>query len=123
MDHAHAGAARREPGKDGGPRRHYVMLYDSVPGGTGYLRNCWHKDAGTLSDVLKMALDAVTGCACSQDPEKDGCTTAAYQYRLGRSMELVSRDAAKSVLGSASWSLGPAWACGHHFGHLHQPEF
>jgi DEAD/DEAH box helicase domain-containing protein len=26
-----------EPGKDGGPRKHYVMLYDSVPGGTGYL--------------------------------------------------------------------------------------
>ena len=29
-----------EPGKDGGPRRHYVMLYDSVPGGTGYWPRC-----------------------------------------------------------------------------------
>ena len=26
-----------EPGRNGGPRRQYVMLYDSVPGGTGYL--------------------------------------------------------------------------------------
>lgn len=95
-----------EPGKDGGPRRHYVMLYDSVPGGTGYLHQLLAKDAGTLSDVLKMALDAVTGCACNQDPEKDGCYRCVYQYRLGRSMELVSRDVAKSVLGELVGALG-----------------
>jgi DEAD/DEAH box helicase domain-containing protein len=29
--------AQEEPGRDGGPRRAYVLLYDSVPGGTGYL--------------------------------------------------------------------------------------
>lgn len=87
-----------EPGKDGGPRRHYVMLYDSVPGGTGYLHQLLAKDAGTLADVLKMALQAVTTCACNQDPDKDGCYRCVYQYRLGRSMELVSRSMAKAVL-------------------------
>ncbi|MBK6716706.1 MAG: DUF1998 domain-containing protein, partial [Burkholderiales bacterium] len=87
-----------EPGKDGGPRKHYVMLYDSVPGGTGYLHQLLAHDAKTLADVLRMALDALTGCACNQDPEKDGCYRCLYQYRLGRSMELVSRDNAKSVL-------------------------
>jgi DEAD/DEAH box helicase domain-containing protein len=34
-----------EPGKDGGPRKHYVMLYDSVPGGTGYLHQLLAHDA------------------------------------------------------------------------------
>lgn len=88
-----------EPGKDGGPRRHFVMLFDSVPGGTGYLHQLLAQDASTLSDVLKMALEAVSSCSCNDDPEKDGCYRCVYQYRLGRSMELVSRDMAKAVLG------------------------
>lgn len=87
-----------EPGKDGGPRKHYVMLYDSVPGGTGYLHQLLAQDAKTLSDVLRMALEALTSCSCTADPEKDGCYRCIYQYRLGRSMELVSRDSAKVVL-------------------------
>jgi DEAD/DEAH box helicase domain-containing protein len=87
-----------EPGKEGGPRRHYVMLYDSVPGGTGYLHQLLAQDAGTLSDVLRMALDAVTVCSCNEDPEKDGCYRCVYQYRLGRNMQLVSRDRSKEVL-------------------------
>lgn len=95
-----------EPGKDGGPRKHYVMLYDSVPGGTGYLHQLLAQDAQTLADVLTMALDALNTCACNADPEKDGCYRCLYQYRLGRSMELVSRDSAKAVLSELVSSLG-----------------
>lgn len=94
-----------EPGKDGGPRKHFVMLYDSVPGGTGYLHQLLAHDAKTLGDVLRMALDALTTCSCNQDPEKDGCYRCLYQYRLGRSMELVSRDNAKAVLAELVGSL------------------
>ncbi|KXU87114.1 DEAD/DEAH box helicase [Caballeronia megalochromosomata] len=94
-----------EPGKDGGPRRHYVMLFDSVPGGTGYLHQLLAHDAGTLSDVLRMALEALSTCSCNADPEKDGCYRCVYQYRLGRSMELVSRDRAKAVLSELVGSL------------------
>ena len=95
-----------EPGKDGGPRKHYVMLYDSVPGGTGYLHQLLAHDAKTLGDVLRMALEALTTCSCNQDPEKDGCYRCLYQYRLGRSMGLVSRDNAKAVLAELVGSLG-----------------
>jgi DEAD/DEAH box helicase domain-containing protein len=94
-----------EPGKDGGPRKFFVMLYDSVPGGTGYLHQLLSHDAETLADVLRMALDALTNCSCNQDPEKDGCYRCLYQYRLGRSMELVSRDSAKDVLKDLVGSL------------------
>ena len=87
-----------EPGKDGGPRKHFVMLYDSVPGGTGYLHQLLAQDATTLADVLNMALDALMRCSCNQDPEKDGCYRCLYQYRLGRNMTLVSRENAKAVL-------------------------
>lgn len=94
-----------EPGKDGGPRKHFVMLYDSVPGGTGYLHQLLAHDARTLGDVLRMALDALATCSCNQDPERDGCYRCLYQYRLGRSMELVSRDNAKAVLAELVGSL------------------
>ncbi len=87
-----------EPGKDGGPRKHFVMLYDSVPGGTGYLHQLLAQDAGTLADVLRMALEAISKCSCNDDPEKDGCYRCVYQYRLGRNMGLVSRDRGKEVL-------------------------
>ena len=95
-----------EPGRDGGPRRHYVMLYDSVPGGTGYLHQLLAQDAGTLADVLRMALDAITACPCNQDPDKDGCYRCVYQYRLGRNMHLVSRDRGREVLSELVASLG-----------------
>jgi DEAD/DEAH box helicase domain-containing protein len=95
-----------EPGKGGGPRKYYVMLYDSVPGGTGYLHQLLVHDAKTLGNVLRMALDALTTCSCIQDPEKDGCYRCLYQYRLGRSMGLVSRDNAKAVLTDLVGSLG-----------------
>ena len=87
-----------EPGKDGGPRKFFVMLYDSVPGGTGYLHQLLAMDATTLADVLRMALETVTLCSCNQDPDKDGCYRCVYQYRLGRDMLQVSRDRAKEVL-------------------------
>ena len=93
------------PGKEGGPRRYYVMLYDSVPGGTGYLHQLLAETAGTLSDVLRMALEAMEACACNADPEKDGCYRCVYQYRLGRNMELVSRDRGKEVLAELVASL------------------
>lgn len=87
-----------EPGREGGPRRQYVLLYDSVPGGTGYLEQLLSEDAQTLTDVLKMARDALHACSCNQNPDKDGCYRCLYQYRLGRSMEMVSRRRAVEVL-------------------------
>ena len=94
-----------EPGKDGAARRHYVMVYDSVPGGTGYLHQLLAEKAGTLADVLGLALKAIVDCPCNADPEKDGCYRCVYQYRLGRKMELVSRERAREVLSEliAGW--------------------
>ena len=95
-----------EPGKDGGARRSYVMIYDSVPGGTGYLHQLLTEKAGTLSEVLTLALQAITDCPCNADPEKDGCYRCLYQYRLGRKMALVSRERARAVLVDLVGALG-----------------
>ena len=94
-----------EPAPNGGPRRVYVLLYDSVPGGTGYLHQLLSHDAQTLADVLRLAHDALTTCKCNGDPEKDGCYQCVYQYRLGRMMEKISRSRAAAVLGELLGAL------------------
>jgi DEAD/DEAH box helicase domain-containing protein len=90
---------QEEKGQDGAANRQYVMLYDSVPGGTGYLHELLANDAKTLIDVFHMALGQLSTCSCNADPEKDGCYRCVYQYRLGRAMALISRDRARSILG------------------------
>ncbi len=88
---------QEERGQDGAANRQYVMLYDSVPGGTGYLHELLANDAKTLIEVLKLALTHLTACSCNAVPEKDGCYRCVYQYRLGRAMALVSRDRARAI--------------------------
>lgn len=89
---------QEEKGQAGAPSRQYVMLYDSVPGGTGYLHELLTNEAKTLIEVLRLALIHLAGCSCNSVPEKDGCYRCVYQYRLGRAMALVSRDRARAIL-------------------------
>lgn len=96
---------QEEPGRDGSPRRQYVLLYDSVPGGTGYLHQLLSQDAQTLGEVLTLAHTAIQACACQDDPEKDGCYRCIYQYRQGRAMAQVSRKTALEVLGGLVGAL------------------
>lgn len=90
---------------DGGASRHYVLIYDSVPGGTGYLHELLADGARTLIDLIRLALDRLKSCPCNEDPEKDGCYRCVYQYRLGRDMALVSRDRARNILEAISGNL------------------
>ena len=89
---------QEEKGQDGAANRQYVMLYDSVPGGTGYLHELLANDAKTLLEVFRFALSQLSACSCNAHPEKDGCYRCVYQYRLGRAMALVSRDRARNIL-------------------------
>jgi DEAD/DEAH box helicase domain-containing protein len=93
------------PDAGGGPKRRYLVLYDSVPGGTGYLHELLAHDARTLKQTFEMSLQALESCPCQANPEKDGCYRCVYQYRLGRSMELVSRRIALAVLRELVGSL------------------
>jgi DEAD/DEAH box helicase domain-containing protein len=92
-------------GRDGGANRHYLLLYDSVPGGTGYLHELLASEAKTLVEALRLALDRVVNCSCAADPEKDGCYRCLYQYRQGRAMADVSRRRAQEILQQLVGSL------------------
>lgn len=89
---------QEEKGQGDAASRQYVMLFDSVPGGTGYLHELLANEAKTLFEVLRLALIHLAGCSCNADPGKDGCYRCVYQYRLGRAMALVSRDRARAIL-------------------------
>lgn len=84
------------PGGDG--RRHFLMLYDSVPGGTGYLKELLHTHEGLLR-VFTLAREAMVRCTCSQDPAKDGCYRCLFAYRNSYGMEKTSRSTAVSLFG------------------------
>ena len=90
-----------EPGaaaEDGGGAAHqYLLLYDTVPSGTGYLKELL-SEPGKLLQVFEKARDALKSCACNQDPEKDGCYRCVFAYRRSREMAETSRDTAVEML-------------------------
>ena len=75
----------------------YVLLYDTVPGGTGYLKDRMTTPERLLS-VFEAALAAIEECPCNQDPEKDGCHRCVLGYRRSRDMQDTSRETARELL-------------------------
>lgn len=83
------------PGSD--VRKRYLVLYDGVPGGTGYLKELMQKEQNLL-DVFEQAYNVLKNCTCQNDPEKDGCYRCLLAYR-GRHDQLnTSRQAALELL-------------------------
>ncbi len=101
-------------------RRHYVFLYDTVPGGTGYLKDLM-KAPRAFIEILKRASQAMVGCRCtvpreeaglngdlvdtgSDDSEhvqvgseRDGCYRCLLAYRNSWSHQRISRETALSL--------------------------
>ena len=90
-----------EPGggpEDGGGAAHqYLLLYDTVPSGTGYLKELM-TEPGKLLSVFEEAREALKSCVCNQEPEKDGCYRCVFAYRRSREMAETSRDTAVEML-------------------------
>jgi len=74
-------------------QRRYLMLYDSVPGGTGYLHELMQSPAQLL-EVFRQARDVMATCACNHDQGKDGCYSCLYAFRNSHGMETTSRTIA-----------------------------
>ncbi len=87
---------QREP-LPGGGHRQFVVLFDAVPGGTGYLAELWH--GHVFLDVLEEARRALQACVCQQDAQKDGCYRCLYAYQVQRDLEQVSSRRAQQLLG------------------------
>jgi DEAD/DEAH box helicase domain-containing protein len=77
--------------------RQYLVIYDSVPGGTGYLKELM-LDASPLFDVFALALKILNTCACNSDENKDGCYRCVYNYYNSNGRKHVSRRTAVKIL-------------------------
>lgn len=86
-----------EPLPDSSLRKRYLVLYDRVPGGTGYLKDLT-KSEGDLMSILEAALEALRSCSCRNDPQKDGCYRCLYAFRLSHDMPDISRTVAMEML-------------------------
>lgn len=80
----------------------FLVLYDQVPGGTGYLKQLCRPGAErpVLLEVLQAAQDQLRSCACQQDPALDGCYRCILSYRQIYHLEALSRTTAIELLAS-----------------------
>lgn len=80
-------------------RRKYLVLYDQVPGGTGYLKQLSREPENFL-EVLRKALKHLTDCECAtkSDHGTDGCHRCILQARHRRDHADLSRTTAIQLL-------------------------
>ena len=76
--------------------RRYLYVYDSVPGGTGYLKQLM-TTPDDFRAIFEKALHHLRGCSCNTDPQKDGCYRCIYAYRDSSRMEKTSRSHAVAM--------------------------
>lgn len=87
------------PVPDADYRKQYLVIYDSVPGGTGYLKQLMNEQ-GSLIDIFERALQKMEQCSCREDPQKDGCYHCLYAYRQSQNIGNISRSTAIHILKS-----------------------
>ena len=98
VDHLRA-AVSEVPVPDAEYRKQYLVIYDSVPGGTGYLKQLTHNQ-NALIEIFEKSLSVMENCTCKDDPEKDGCYHCLYAYRQSKQIGSISRAAAMRMLKS-----------------------
>ena len=96
VDHLQA-TVSEVPVPDAEYRKQYLVIYDSVPGGTGYLKQLMNDENGIV-DVLQRSLDVMEGCSCKDDPQKDGCYKCLYAYRQSSHIGEISRRTAIGMI-------------------------
>ena len=98
VDHLRA-TVSEVPVPDADYRKQYLVIYDSVPGGTGYLKQLMH-EKNALIEIFEKALKVMENCSCKEDPQKDGCYHCLFAYRQSQQIGNISRSAAIRMLKS-----------------------
>lgn len=75
----------------------FLILYDSVPGGTGYLRQLM-REGKPVFEILELALKKLETCECNSDYEKDGCYQCVFAYKNNFDRPKISRNKAGEIL-------------------------
>ncbi|MFF7242334.1 DEAD/DEAH box helicase [Embleya sp. NPDC008237] len=96
------------PDPEGGAevRRHFLVVYDTLPGGTGYLHRL--ADPGGLYEVLTRARRIIERCPCV-DEGRRACHRCLLRHVADSEYELVSRDQATDIIGELLGVDGEGW--------------
>jgi len=86
-----------EPIPGSSERANYLIIYDTVPGGTGYLHTLL-ADPKNLMETLELSRQILAACDCQNNPDMDGCYNCLYAYKNSYGMENTSRIIALSML-------------------------
>jgi DEAD/DEAH box helicase domain-containing protein len=78
-------------------RKQYLVIFDSIPGGTGYLKQLLQNE-NSLIEIFEKALRVLENCTCKEDSQKDGCYRCLYAYRQSRNIGEISRSTAIKLL-------------------------
>lgn len=73
---------------------HYLVMYDIIPGGTGYLSKLYNTDEFTA--LLRLAYDKIHDCQCQWEG-KDGCYHCIMTYGNQYKRDSFSREAAEAL--------------------------
>lgn len=87
VDHLQSALGEEPQGSQ--QRKTFLYLFDSVPGGTGYLRQLMERGGADLKEVFQQSLDALQTCSCS-----DGCYRCIFMYRQRFDREHTSKQRA-----------------------------
>ncbi len=79
-----------------GAFRRYLIICDTVPGGTGYLKDLVF--SGGLIKAMEFAFETLTNCSCNENEVMDGCYRCIYAYKHQFQIENISRDRAIKML-------------------------
>jgi DEAD/DEAH box helicase domain-containing protein len=77
-------------GGDAAPRN-FLVLYDTVPGGTGYLKE-FVNNPDEFRNLLEEAFKTLKSCGCRQREGTDGCYRCLYAYQHQYELANVSRE-------------------------------
>lgn len=94
------------PGPDTDTRNRFVVVHDTVPGGTGYLPRL--ADPERLRSILERSVELITTCEC-QTRGQTGCHLCLYTEVNRHEIPLVSRGVALDMLDDilAGWQMKP----------------
>jgi ATP-dependent helicase YprA (DUF1998 family) len=99
------------PDHETGRNRQFLVLHDTLPGGTGYLHRLAEQEE--FREVLVSAREVVAGCRCADDG-KPACHRCLLSHIDDDKWHLVSRAEALSMLDDLlqGWTVTPVISTG-----------
>jgi DEAD/DEAH box helicase domain-containing protein len=79
-------------------RRQYLLIYDTVPGGTGVLAELARDRGAKLRQAFELAAEALRGCECAGREGARACYRCLYGHRRQADLAVLDREEALALV-------------------------